>query len=279
MSEYLQFQFRFPAEEMTILEESIGDCIAALWWDETGSVNGVVLHQDRIELKERLSVLQPSCEILFSPLEQKDWLLEDQQDLTSLAVGRFFLYPPHFSGEIPPEKISFEIDSPHAFGSGHHETTHLCLQLLEELAGSFPVSRALDIGTGSGILAMAIAALWRCPVDSTDCDPLSVAAARKNVSTNQLLRINVFECRGLEHSQIQKNIPYDLIIANIHSDPLIELAPTIRAALSGKGHVVLSGILEEQASSVISTYTEQGMVLEKKVAEGQWLALQFKSVS
>jgi ribosomal protein L11 methyltransferase len=279
---YRQFHVLVPEENIFSLEEFLGDTIESMWWDEKGNVTGIVaigklemLMKQFAHFFSQLGLGTPSIHIF--EMEDLDWLEEDQKNLEPLEVGNFFIYPPHFNGKIPKDKKGFKIDSPHAFGSGHHETTKTCLKALQELSKTFQVSKAVDVGCGSGILALAIAWLWKIPVQATDCDPSSVFEARNNILVNGMKEIEVVECSGLENESISKKRHFDLIVANIHSDILKELSGSIEKSLSPQGKILLSGILNEQEEEVVSIYESLGMKLDKTYHDGQWSTLLFKN--
>jgi len=277
---HLQFQVKIPHERIAVFEEMLGDTIESLWWDEEGNITGIISQEKKVEFQNRFQSLfsqdnQRLPEMQFAEMDNRDWLEEDQQLLQPTEVENFFLYPPHYVGEIPQGKISFKIDSPHAFGSGHHETTKSCLLALHELSKDFKISNALDVGCGSGILAMAIASLWNVPVYATDIDAKSVETTLQNIEENGLEDIHVVESQGLDHEFISAQAPFDLIVANIHSEPLKELSPIIMRSITGRGKVVLSGILNEQEEDVVEVYSNHGFKLMKRYPEGQWSTLLF----
>lgn len=282
MNNHIQFQVKIPINKIIVLEETLADLVESMWWDEKGNITGIITEKNKASFQELIKSFFNASNLdtpnlQFSEMDTRDWLQDDQQQLQPIEVANFFLYPPHYHGEIPKEMQPFKIDSPHAFGSGHHETTKSCLIALNELSKQINISKALDVGCGSGILAMAIAFLWKVPVFATDCDQKSVISSKQNIQDNGLQDIQVIECHGLNHEIISKAAPFDLIVANIHSEPLKELASTIKESLSLNGNVLLSGILKEQESSVINCYEMQGMSLAKSYSEGQWSTLLFSA--
>lgn len=276
---YLQFELVVPKEKMSFFEEFIGEVVLSMWWGDNGQVAGIIEDNDRLLFEEMVSCFFKEAGVKtmgveFSELAQTDWLQEDQLKLLPIEVGGFFIYSPHYEGEVPRGKKGFKIDSPHAFGSGHHETTKMCLGVLEDLAGQKRVIRGLDIGSGSGILALAIAYLWRAAVVAVDCDPLSVESTRKNFVENGGAGLSCFNCFGVEQEEVKAAGPYDLIVANIHSSVLLELAPSISGLLSDQGYLLLSGILESQVAEVEKAYLE--LDRSRLVADGEWRALLLK---
>ncbi len=278
---HLQFQLTVPSDKVFFFEEFLGDAVESMWWGEDGLVTGIITAESRKDVEEKAALFfqeigQKSPNIQFSPLEERDWLQEDQLKLSPIEVGPFFIYPPHYEGKVPPGKKGFKIDSPHAFGSGHHETTRSCLSMLHDLSKDFHPRSVLDVGCGSGILAMAAAHFWKCKALATDCDLLSVSHAKRNLEENGVSGVEVVECFGLDHPFVLESAPYDLIVANIHSHVLIELAEEIAKCLDRRGYVLLSGILSEQEQEVVRAYRNLGIAPVNTVLDGKWATLLLK---
>src|SRR5882762_5549674 len=197
-----------------------------------------------------------------------------QEGLPPVRAGRFFVYGAHDAERVPQGVIPIRIEAGLAFGTGHHETTALCLKAVSVAARRKRPRSVLDLGCGSGVLAIAAAKLWRLPVIATDIDPIAVEVARENCRSNDvapLVRAAVAE--GFEHPAIRARAPYELILANILASPLARLAPALSAALARGGTAVLSGLLRSQESQVLSYYRTQGLVFRQALREGQWSAL------
>ena len=212
--------------------------------------------------------------VLVAPLPDQDWIRRSQEGLPPVRAGRFFVYGAHDAGEVPPGIIPIRIEAGLAFGTGHHETTALCLQALSQLANRRRFLRVLDLGCGTGVLAIAAAKLWRKPVLATDIDPIAVEVARENARANEaapLIRAAVAD--GLAHPAIRSHAPFDLIVANILAAPLTKLAPDLSAALAPRGIAVLSGLLRNQENLVLSFYRAQHLVLRRALRDGPWSAL------
>tara|TARA_R110002126_G_scaffold35040_23_gene108205 strand:+ start:1078 stop:1962 length:885 start_codon:yes stop_codon:yes gene_type:complete len=212
--------------------------------------------------------------VSIAPVVDKDWVAESERSLPALHVGPYFVYGSHIRDTPPAGSIPIKIDAGQAFGTGNHETTQGCLQALEKVfAEGIPVN-SLDIGTGSGILAIAI--VKRCDVDvvATDIDPIAVDVARENAVFNGVGgRISFWVADGVDTGEIAKAAPYDLVVANIVANPLIALAGGISGILSPRGRVILSGILNEQADDVIAAYTASGLVSNDRIVLGNWTTL------
>jgi ribosomal protein L11 methyltransferase len=191
-----------------------------------------------------------------------------------VRAGRFFVYGAHDAGAVPAGVIPIRIEAGLAFGTGHHETTALCLQALSRLAKQRRFDHVLDLGCGTGVLAMAAAKLWRQIVLATDIDPVAVEVARENARANRvapLVRAAVAD--GLTHPAIARMAPFDLVLANILAMPLAQLAPALSAGVAPRGVAVLSGLLRNQENFVLSFYRVQGLKLREALRDGPWSAL------
>ena len=196
----------------------------------------------------------------ISELPETDWVAKVQRELAPVEAGRFFVYGSHDADRVPEGRIALLIEAAMAFGTGHHGTTLGCLRALDRLvdAGEAPRS-VLDLGCGTAVLAMAAARVWPITPLASDIDQVAVEVARANVLANQLEgRVKCVEAAGLGHPSLQAAAPYDLVFANILKGPLIELAPSIAAAMAPGGALILSGILNEQADEISEIYIALG---------------------
>ena len=213
-------------------------------------------------------------EVRTELLPDQDWIRASYEGLPPVRAGRFFVYGAHDQGKAPHGAIAMQIEAGEAFGTGHHETTSLCLRAINEAARHARHKKILDLGCGTGVLSIAAAKLWRVRVLATDIDPIAIETTRANAKMNQVapfLRTGVTD--GTDHPAIRAGAPYDLILANILAGPLTKLAPGIAKALAPKGLVVLSGLLRWQENLVLSFYRSQGLVLRKTMRDGSWSAL------
>lgn len=202
----------------------------------------------------------------------QDWIRLSQEGLPPVRAGRFFVYGAHDKGAVPSGVIPLRIEAGLAFGTGHHESTALCLALLSHIARRRSFGHALDLGCGTGVLAIAAARLWKRRVVAADIDPVAIAVARENVSLNSaspLVRTHVAD--GVPNAARGRR--FDLILANILASPLTRLAPQIARALGPRGVLILSGILCWQENLVLGFYRPHGLVLRERRRDGNWSAL------
>ena len=211
-------------------------------------------------------------QIMVEPLPDQDWIRLSQEGLPPVRAGRFFVYGAHDAGSVPHGVIPIRIEAGLAFGTGHHESTALCLGLLSDLARERIFRHVLDLGTGTGVLAVGAAKLWRRPVLASDIDPVAVAVARDNAVVNDcspLVRAVVAD--GLAYPVLARAAPYDLLIANILAGPLTRLAPEIIRVLAPGAKLVMSGLLTNQEKLVTSFYRDLRFLYIRRM--GPWSAL------
>jgi ribosomal protein L11 methyltransferase len=210
-------------------------------------------------------------------LPDQDWIKLSQEGLAPVRAGRFFVYGAHDKGRVPHGVIPMRIEAGLAFGTGHHETTALCLAILSDLAKARRFINVADVGCGTGLLAIGAAKLWKRRVIASDIDAVAVAVARENAHANEVgPLICAVTADGLQNPTLTRHAPYDLILANILAGPLTFLAPQIAAALAPGGVAVLSGLLRWQENLVASFYRPHGLVLRHIRRDGPWSALQLE---
>ncbi len=203
-----------------------------------------------------------------------DWIKLSQEGLPPVRAGRFFVYGAHDEGRVPPCVIPIRIEAGMAFGTGHHETTALCLAVLSDLAKQRRYNNVLDLGCGTGLLAIGAAKLWRQPVLASDIDPVAVAVTRENaVANGEGPRVVALTADGPTHPALFQAAPFDLVLANILAGPLTRLAPSITRVMAKGGTLVLSGLLQWQENLVLSFYRSQGLTLRQTRRDGSWSAL------
>jgi ribosomal protein L11 methyltransferase len=203
-----------------------------------------------------------------------NWVARSLEGLKPVMAGGFVIHGSHDASPRAPGLVPIRIDAAQAFGTGHHETTSGCLEALDRLTRKRRYVAPLDVGTGTGVLAIALAKRLRCRVVATDIDPIAARTAAENAEDNGVGRlVTALVADGLHNPRLRQAAPYDLIVANILAAPLISLAPAIsRAALPGAA-IVLSGLLATQALRVQLAYAREGMVLQRKLVRGDWATL------
>jgi ribosomal protein L11 methyltransferase len=211
-------------------------------------------------------------EVKVEPLPDQDWIRLSQEGLPPVRAGRFFVYGAHDAGKVPHGVIPMKIEAGLAFGTGHHETTALCLAALSELARERSFRNVLDLGCGTGLLATGAAKLWKRPVLASDIDPVAVTVTRDNARANGVAPlVRAVTADGLTNPILANAAPYDLLIANILAGPLTQLAPSILRSLAPGAVLLLSGLLRNQEKLVISFYRSLRYVGARRA--GPWSAL------
>jgi ribosomal protein L11 methyltransferase len=219
-------------------------------------------------------------EVYVALLPDQDWIKLSQEGLPPVRAGRFFVYGAHDQGRVPDGVIPIRIEAGMAFGTGHHETTALCLQAISDLGRRRRFANVLDLGCGTGVLAIAASKLWRTRIIASDIDPTATSVARQNIRENgEGPFVEVTTAEGLSSPALAHRAPYDLILANILAAPLTLLAPSIARSTAPRGHLVLSGLLTWQENLVLSFYRVHGLVLRARFRDGPWSALVLERVS
>jgi ribosomal protein L11 methyltransferase len=216
---------------------------------------------------DRLPVLR------IEDVPNANWVTISQGQRGPVRAGRFLVHGSHDRDKIARNRYTIEIDADQAFGTAHHATTRGCLLALDELAKWGRPDLVLDVGTGTGILAIAAALAFDRPAIATDNDPVAVRIAAENASKAGLSqKVHAFVADGLSHPTLRRLEP-DLIVANILSGPLYDLAPAMARTVQPGGYVLLSGITETQAHATTTRYASLGFVLEKQILLDGWAAL------
>lgn len=245
--------------------------LGALAWEVSGYFSAA---PDQAGLA-LLALLHGAPDFTVSELAERDWVAEAQRLLAPVAAGRFVVHGSHDRGRVGSQKIGLEIEAAMAFGTGHHATTKGCLLLLDRLARRGMVARRVaDIGSGTGVLAMAAARLWPVQALASDIDPVATETAAANVAANGLRgRVRCLTAAGFRHPELMRNAPYDLILANILAVPLKRLAPDMARYLAPGGVAILSGILATQVAGVEAVYRGWGFGRVEKLVIGDWATL------
>ncbi|MER2507917.1 50S ribosomal protein L11 methyltransferase [Amaricoccus sp.] len=222
-----------------------------------------------------LALVHGAPEFRVTKVEDRDWVAQVRAELTPVAAGRFVVYGGHDRDRIPSHLVGLEIEAAQAFGTGHHASTQGCLTALDRLARSGLIARRVaDIGGGTGVLAMAAAAIWPARAVAGDIDPVATATARENVAANGFAgRIACVTAAGFRHPILRRRAPYDLVFANILAGPLKRLAPEMASHQTAGGVAILSGLLTRQAPAVLAVYRGWGYARIDRVPIGEWTTL------
>jgi ribosomal protein L11 methyltransferase len=203
-----------------------------------------------------------------------DWVARSLEGLKPVTAGGFYIHGSHDIDASPAGQTAILIDAAQAFGTGHHETTTGCLEAIDRVLKRKRIRRPLDVGTGTGVLAIAIAKRAKLPVIAGDIDPVAVRTAAANARQNGVgSLVTAVEAAGVDNRTTAENAPYDLVVANILSGPLATLAPSISRVSGRHATLILSGILNVQAQRVIAAYAAQGAILKERIVRGDWTTL------
>jgi ribosomal protein L11 methyltransferase len=217
--------------------------------------------------------------IVFDTVEARDWVKATLEDLVPVPAGRFVVHGRHDRNRVAPNKLGIEIEAALAFGTGHHGTTRGCLLLLDHVLKAWRPRRVLDLGTGTGVLAIAAAKALHENILASDIDPLSVVVARENARANQTGHlIQLIHATGFAAPQFAAAGPFDLVLANILANPLRQLAAPMARHLAPSALVILSGLLTHQASGVIAAYRDRGLVPLHHLRIDGWSSLLLRHV-
>ncbi|MBC7311204.1 MAG: 50S ribosomal protein L11 methyltransferase [Rhizobium sp.] len=231
----------------------------------------------RARLEDLFSADFANLEIQREVLPDIDWIAKSLEGLKPVRAGRFIVHGSHDRDKVRVNDLAIEIEAGQAFGTGHHGTTAGCLEVIGEVVRSRTVRNALDLGTGSGVLAIAVRKLKRVPVLATDIDPIAVAVAEGNARGNGIVEgIEFRVAPGFHSTAFGEYGPFDLIIANILARPLMKMAPQLVAHLAPGGSVILSGILASQRWKVIAAYNGAGLAHVRTIWRNGWVTIHLR---
>lgn len=226
------------------------------------------------ELIARVAGSAAAETLSFETLPAIDWVRKGLEGLTPVTAGRFIVHGAHSRAEARTRPIAIEIEASLAFGTGHHGTTRGCLLAVDRILKGQRPTRILDLGTGSGVLAIGVAKATRRHVLASDIDARAVRIARENARLNRVSSmIEVIHAGGLRRDRFRRRAPFDLILANILLAPLQQLATPLRSLVAPNGWVVLSGLLTMQAPPALASYRARGLVLVHRISLGGWTTL------
>ena len=277
---------RFAADEQTarraadFLFEQLDPeeaAVAAFEGERTWLVEAHLAHEpDRARLA---ALVREACggsspEISFERVAETDWIAASLAGLPPVRVGRFVIHGAHDRGKVKPNQIGIEIEAALAFGTGHHGTTQGCLAAIERALRSQRPLRVLDIGTGTGVLAIAAARVLKRQVIAGEIDPLAVLAAVANARANRAgALVRAIRADGVRHAAIRAGARYDFVLANILLGPLTRLARPVRALTAPGATIVLSGLMPDQANAARAAWCAQGFVLRRTQTIENWTTL------
>jgi ribosomal protein L11 methyltransferase len=212
--------------------------------------------------------------LTFGEVAERDWVASSLAGLKPVDAGRFLVHGAHDRDKAARARIAIEIEAALAFGTGHHGTTRGCLIAFDRLIRARRPRRVLDVGTGTGVLAIAAALMFHRRVVATDIDNVAVLVARDNARFNRIAPLfHAIHAPGVSAHDIRRHAPYDLIFANILLPPLKLMAKPMMRLVAPHGRVILSGLLPEHANAAISAYRAQGLILERRFVLDGWAIL------
>jgi ribosomal protein L11 methyltransferase len=216
--------------------------------------------------------------IVFDTIEAKDWVKASLEDLVPVPAGRFVVHGAHDRARVPLNKLGIEIEAALAFGTGHHGTTRGCLLLLDHILKARRPASVLDLGTGTGVLAIAAAKALHRHIFASDIDAPSVRVARENARLNGTGdRVQVVRATGFAAPDFTARGPFDLVLANILANPLRQLSGPMSRHLAPSAQVILSGLLNHQAPAVTAAYRARGLVPVRHLKIEGWSSLLLRS--
>ncbi|MFK0330069.1 50S ribosomal protein L11 methyltransferase [Rhizobium sp. NPDC090275] len=228
----------------------------------------------RVRVEAALSEAFPEMTVEREVIPDVDWVAKSLEGLKPVRAGRFLVHGSHDRDKVRSGDIAIEIDAGQAFGTGHHGTTAGCLEVIDRVVRSRRVRNALDLGTGSGVLAIAVRKLKNILVLATDIDPIATRVAAENVRRNGIASGIVTETApGFHSTAFSNHGPFDLIIANILARPLIKMAPQLVTHLAPGGSVILSGILASQRWKVLAAYNGAHLRHVRTIWRNGWVTI------
>ncbi|MEQ1943012.1 50S ribosomal protein L11 methyltransferase [Mesorhizobium sp. VNQ89] len=271
----------FPILEAAFEEDGLPLSLFDL--DEANGIKEISLYADgEVDAAEqRLRAILDDIGIA-TPIEREtlpdiDWVAKSLEGLQPVRAGRFLVHGSHDRAKRRPGDLAIEIEAGLAFGTGHHGTTSGCLEMIEMVARREKPQNALDLGTGSAVLAIALAKLSHIPVLATDIDPVATTVAHENAKLNHVSRyIETSTAAGFHDPIFARRAPFDLIVANILARPLMRMAPDMARSVRPGGSLILSGILERQRNAVLAAYVGQQFRQVRTLWREGWVTIHLK---
>ncbi|MCA1367560.1 50S ribosomal protein L11 methyltransferase [Bradyrhizobium sp. BRP14] len=266
---------------MSMIFEDEDYAIATMEIDEKRDIWEASIYMMADEEKDVQARLEQALAADFSDLAIErevlpdvDWIAKSLEGLAPVRAGGFVVHGSHDRDKVKAGEIAIEIDAGQAFGTGHHGTTAGCLEMLAAVGRTRPFCNVLDLGTGSGVLAIAARKLLHVPVLATDIDPVATRVATENARRNGVVTGLTFATApGFHSTAFRTNGAFDLIIANILARPLMKMAPQLVANLAPGGSVILSGILAEQRWKVLAAYNGQNLKHARTIWRNGWVTI------
>ena len=263
----------FLAEHLDLASVSAFEKPDGAWDVEVHSADAF----DEAELRRLVGEVlgeAPARAMTFGTVEARDWVAASLEGLAPVEAGRFLIHGSHDRARAANAHTPIEIEAALAFGTGHHGTTRGCLIALDRLLRKYRFRNILDVGTGTGVLAIAAVKELQAHVVASDIDKMSVIVARENAHLNRAAAtIDFVHATGVAAHRITSQAPYDLIFANIILTPLKLLASPVSKLLAPGGHIVLSGLLPSHANAAMSAYRTQGLALEYRMTLDGWTTM------
>lgn len=261
--------------------EDDGYPLASVELDEDNGIDEISVYADNDEIDDieaRIrSLTDEALEIQREELPDVDWVAKSLEGLKPVRAGRFLVHGRHDRDEVREGDIAIEIEAGQAFGTGHHGTTSGCLEMIASVVADEQPKNVLDLGTGSAVLAIAVAKLAPVPVLATDIDPVATEVATENVALNGVSQwVTTATAPGFDDPIFAERGPFDLIIANILANPLIQLAPEMARNVVDGGSLILSGILDSQGDAVIAAYVAEGFRHIRTTHLEGWVTIHLK---
>jgi len=272
------------------LAQAVSDALEQAAWPEALAVSMTETDESRdLWAVQALYDAEPSVEevlqalafadiagiaISVERLPDTDWVRQSLAGLAPVVAGRLFVHGSHDRDRRPAGSVPLEIDAGLAFGTGHHHTTRGCLLALQEVLKTVTPMNILDVGCGSGVLAIAASRLTRSPAIASDIDPEAVTVARENAAINEVAPlVRCLVAPGVDHIAIRDAGPYGLVFANILAMPLVHLAPDLSQTLARGGRLILAGLTSQQARLVLAAYHARGMTCVHRIDIEGWAIL------
>lgn len=218
----------------------------------------------------------PMPELKIEALPDIDWLQHVYETLKPIDAGRFFVHGSHIKDNIPDDKIKILIEAASAFGTGEHPTTNGCLMMLDKMLDTHPPKRVLDMGCGSGILAIAVAKIVPQTdiILGIDIHKPSIDVANAHARDNDVdARVQFVAGDGFRDQNVKDNAPYDMVLANILAQPLMDMAPDLAAVAQSGANVIMSGFTVQQRPYVSKPYLELGFKVMGEHIIDEWVSL------